>query len=94
MVDAGQFRQALGRFATGVTVVTARAADGAIAGLTANAFSALSLDPPLVLVCVSYTATSYPVLQRSERFVIHILAADQAELARGFATSSADKSGL
>ncbi|MBM3597673.1 MAG: flavin reductase family protein [Alphaproteobacteria bacterium] len=91
MIASGEFRQAMGRFATGVTVVTTQQDDGTITGLTANAFSALSLDPPLILVCVGYNAGSYAVLRQAERFVVHILAADQTEVARCFASSGADK---
>lgn len=80
------FRAALGRFATGVTIVTARAADGSLVGLTANSFNSVSLEPPLVLWSLARTATSLPVLSRGTHYAIHVLAADQQGLAERFAS--------
>jgi flavin reductase (DIM6/NTAB) family NADH-FMN oxidoreductase RutF len=85
------FRLALGCFATGVTVVTARAADGRLAGLTANSFASVSLDPPLVLWSVSRKAPSLPILLAASHFAIHVLAEEQHHVAVGFATPGADK---
>jgi flavin reductase len=76
-------RAVLGRFATGVTVLTA--GQQAPRGMTANAFTSVSLDPPLVLVCVSRTATAHETLLAEGRFAISILSAGQAHLARHFA---------
>lgn len=84
--DAPAFRQALGRFATGVTIVTARAADGRPVGLTASSFNAVSLDPPLVLWSLSLKASSMAVFASGHRYAIHVLAAEQVGLAERFAT--------
>lgn len=85
------FRLALGSFATGVTVVTARAPDGRLAGLTANSFASVSLDPPLVLWSLSRRAPSCAVLLAATHFAIHVLAEDQHALSVRFATSGTDK---
>lgn len=84
--DARAFRQALGRFATGVTIVTARAADGRPVGLTASSFNAVSLEPPLVLWSLSLKASSMAVFAAGSHYAIHVLAADQVGLAERFAT--------
>jgi flavin reductase (DIM6/NTAB) family NADH-FMN oxidoreductase RutF len=86
-------RKALAQFATGVTVVTARAADGTPMGLTVNSFSSVSLDPPLVLWCLAHKAQSMATFRACERYLIHVLAVDQLELAGTFATRGADKFG-
>ncbi len=78
-----QFRDALGAFATGVTVVTTQTEQG-IVGITANSFSSLSLDPPLVLWSPARASSRFAVFERAERFAIHILSADNAELCRHF----------
>jgi flavin reductase (DIM6/NTAB) family NADH-FMN oxidoreductase RutF len=85
------FRTALGMFATGVTIVTARTAEGTLVGLTANSFNSVSLEPPLVLWSLSLKAGSMPVFSRGSHYAIHILAAEQRELAERFATKSADR---
>lgn len=80
------FRLALGRFPTGVTIVTTEHPDtGQPLGLTISSFSSVSLDPPLVLWTLTHTAASLPVFKRVERYAIHVLSADQASLARRFA---------
>jgi flavin reductase (DIM6/NTAB) family NADH-FMN oxidoreductase RutF len=84
-------RKALGGFVTGITVVTARAPDGRTAGVTVNSFCSVSLDPPLVLWCLSRTAPSYPVFLDAGYFAIHVLAEDQAHLSARF--SGQPKSG-
>jgi flavin reductase (DIM6/NTAB) family NADH-FMN oxidoreductase RutF len=89
--EARQLRNALGRFPTGVTVITTRTSDGKREGLTANSFAALSLDPPLVLWSLGSRSKSLPSFQRAGRFVINVLGADQAELSHRFATPSEDK---
>jgi flavin reductase (DIM6/NTAB) family NADH-FMN oxidoreductase RutF len=90
-VDPRELRNALGRFATGVCVVTTRAATGETAGLTVNSFSSVSLDPPLVAWCLGRKAPSLRVFAQSEHFVVHVMAADQQALALHFARPSDDK---
>jgi flavin reductase (DIM6/NTAB) family NADH-FMN oxidoreductase RutF len=89
--DASTFRAALGLFATGVTIVTARAANGAPVGLTANSFNSVSLTPPLVLWSLRSAAGSMPAFARGSHYAIHILAAEQLELAKRFATRDIDR---
>lgn len=94
-IDAGQFRQALGAFATGVTIVTTCDESGQDVGLTANSFNSVSLNPPLVLWSLARKARSHAAFARCEYFAVHILAADQEALSARFATAGADKfSGL
>ena len=85
------FRAALGMFATGVTIVTARDAAGSLVGLTANSFNSVSLAPPLVLWSLSRQAGSMPAFARGSHYAINILAADQHALAMRFASKSADR---
>jgi flavin reductase (DIM6/NTAB) family NADH-FMN oxidoreductase RutF len=85
------FRQALGMFATGVTIVTARAADGSYIGLTANSFNSVSLTPPLVLWSLSRSAGSMAAFSAGSHYAIHILSADQQDLARQFAARGGDR---
>jgi flavin reductase (DIM6/NTAB) family NADH-FMN oxidoreductase RutF len=86
-----EFRQALGMFATGVTIVTARAADGTFVGLTANSFNSVSLSPPLVLWSLARSAGSMAAFSAGSHYAINILSADQQDLARQFAARSGDK---
>lgn len=89
------FRAALGMFATGVTVVTARDAAGRHVGLTANSFNSVSLEPPLVLWSLARAAGSMAAFARGSHYAINILAADQHALAERFARPRADRfSGL
>lgn len=90
-VDSHTFRDALARFPSGVCVVTTVDGAGQHTGFTASAFSALSLDPPLVLVCLDQHADSYPAFSVSDRFAVSILAANQAHLASHFATKGISK---
>lgn len=92
-VDHGEFRRVLGTFATGVTVITAPAAEGepGPAGFACQSFSALSLDPPLVVFMVGRTSTTSPRIARAGVFCVNVLAAHQGELCRGFAVSGKDK---
>jgi flavin reductase (DIM6/NTAB) family NADH-FMN oxidoreductase RutF len=83
--DQRAFRDTVGTFPTGVTVVTAQGADGP-AGLTTNAFSSLSLDPPLILVCFDNGSRTLPVVRDAGRFAVNILRAGQEELAAVFAS--------
>jgi flavin reductase (DIM6/NTAB) family NADH-FMN oxidoreductase RutF len=80
-----EFRASLAMFATGVTIVTARTADGELVGLTANSFNSVSLAPPLVLWSLAQAAGSMPALSTGSHYAINILAADQKELAERFA---------
>ncbi len=80
-----EFRTALGLFATGVTIVTARAPDGQLVGLTASSFNSVSLSPPLVLWSLAQAARSMPAFRHGSHYAIHILAADQQALAQRFA---------
>ncbi|NUZ04431.1 flavin reductase family protein [Piscinibacter koreensis] len=85
------FRAALGMFATGVTIVTARDVDGSLIGVTANSFNSVSLDPPLVLWSLARQAGSMPTFARGSHYAINILAAPQRALAERFASKGADR---
>jgi flavin reductase (DIM6/NTAB) family NADH-FMN oxidoreductase RutF len=89
--SAPEFRAALGMFATGVTIVTARSATGEVIGLTANSFNSVSLEPPLVLWSLSRAAGSMAVFSAGSHYAINVLAADQRELAERFALRGADR---
>ena len=89
--DAKDFRKALGCFPTGVCLITTLAPDGRRAGLTANSFSSVSLDPPMILWSLARTASSAPVFRDAEHFVINVLAAGDDELSSHFARPGADK---
>ena len=90
-ITPDEFRHVLSHFATGVTVVTTWDADGRPTGLTASAFTSVSLEPPLILVCVDHKAQSYPALRASGRFAVNVLAVEHETLSRRFATTDADK---
>lgn len=90
-VDPVDFRAAMARFASGVTVVTTQSQDGRNVGFTASAFSSLSLDPPLVLVCLERRAECFDAFMAASRFAVSILASGQSEIAITFATRGADK---
>lgn len=93
--DPREFRRALGAFATGVTIITTRAPDGAPLGLTVNSFNSVSLNPPLVLWSLENKALSLPVFRETPHWAVHVLAADQDELSARFARRGGDKfSGL
>jgi len=83
-----QFKRVLGHFASGVTVVTTWDAEGNPAGFTASSVTSVSLEPPLVLVCVAHTAQSYQALHTHGRFAINILHLEHEQVARRFASSS------
>jgi 3-hydroxy-9,10-secoandrosta-1,3,5(10)-triene-9,17-dione monooxygenase reductase component len=90
-----QFRQALGTFATGVTIVTTRNLAGEDIGLTANSFNSVSLDPPMVLWSLARKSLSLPAFLENDYFAVHVLAASQEDLSVTFATRGANKfSGL
>ncbi len=86
-----EFRAALGMFATGVTIVTARNPSGELIGLTANSFNSVSLEPPLVLWSLAQAAGSMPTLSTGSHYAINILAADQKELAERFSVKREDR---
>lgn len=88
---AAELRKALGQYATGVAVVTTRAADGTPVGITVNSFTSVSLDPPLVLWCLGLASANYDAFRLAERQLINVLAADQLEVAQRFATRGADR---
>lgn len=91
-IDQRMFRDTMGRFATGVTVVTWD--DGERQrGLTANAVSSLSLDPPLLLVCVDRKSTAHPQLASAQAFAVNILAADQVDVSNAFARHGVEDMG-
>ncbi|AUT71263.1 flavin reductase family protein [Paraburkholderia hospita] len=90
-IDSRELRSALGRFATGVCVVTTRTDDGRKAALTINSFCSVSLDPPLVAWYLNDRAPSLPVFRDSGYFAVHVLAAGQQDLATHFAKSAEDK---
>ncbi|MBN3856220.1 flavin reductase family protein [Paraburkholderia sp. Ac-20340] len=89
--DTAGFRRALGAFVTGVTVVTTVQADGTPRGFTANSFTSVSLDPPLVLVCVAKSAASFDVFSQTPQFAVSVLAEDQKDVSGVFASKSPDK---
>ena len=86
-----EFRTALRSFAAGVTVVTTRDQEGRPSGLTASAFTSVSLDPPLVLVCVDHAATAHPAFRAHGWFAVNVLRREQETLSRRFAESGGDK---
>jgi flavin reductase (DIM6/NTAB) family NADH-FMN oxidoreductase RutF len=90
-IDADQFKRLLGSFPSGVTVITTQDAAGQPKGMTASAFSSVSLNPPLVLVCIDYKADSYPALQATGRFAVNILREGQRELSGRFASKGVDR---
>lgn len=89
--DTRAFRRALGNFATGVTVVTAAAADGRKVGVTANSFNSVSLDPPLILWSIDKRSSSHEVFEAASHFAVNVLAADQIDLSNNFAKPKDDR---
>jgi flavin reductase (DIM6/NTAB) family NADH-FMN oxidoreductase RutF len=89
-IDPDLFRSVLGRFATGVTVVTTRDESGDH-GMTVSAFSSLSLEPPLILVCVAHDAMMTPVISKAQDFVVNILSDGQEALSRRFSSKLDDR---
>jgi flavin reductase (DIM6/NTAB) family NADH-FMN oxidoreductase RutF len=90
-VDASSFRRTLGQFASGVTVVTTRDASGQTLALTVSAFCAVSLEPPLVLVCIDHRSEANRGLRESGLFAVSVLADDQEDVSRRFAAPGSDK---
>jgi flavin reductase (DIM6/NTAB) family NADH-FMN oxidoreductase RutF len=90
-IDPARFRELLGRFATGVTVLTVRAPSGDPAGMTASSLASVSLEPPLVSVCVDHAADLHDLIVASSEFVVNILESRQEELSRRFAGEAHDR---
>ncbi len=86
-----EFRAALGRFASGITVVTTKDKNGRFFGITVSAFCSVSLDPPLILVCIDKNTGSHYALEETRSFVVNILREDQAHLSERFAELVPDK---
>ena len=91
VISPGDFRIVLGHFASGVTVITTTDADDRPAGLTASAFTSVSLDPPLILICVDHKSQTYPALLERGCFAVNILSVEQTEVSRRFASTRLDK---
>jgi flavin reductase (DIM6/NTAB) family NADH-FMN oxidoreductase RutF len=89
--DSAAFRNALGEFATGVTIMTTRAASGKLVGITASSFNSVSLDPPLVLWSLAKSATSMAIFEVNSHYVVNVLAASQLDLCKRFATLKGDR---
>ena len=90
-IDGRELRNAMGLFATGVTIITTKDATGKPFGLTANAFSSLSLDPPMLLICVDKGVDCYNCFEESKVFAVNFLSAAQEELSTRFATKGIEK---
>lgn len=89
-LDQDEFRSVMGRFATGVTVVTVADKQGRDYGMTVTAFSSLSLEPPLVLVCIDHDASILPAFTSASHFAVNVLAAHQEAIARRFSVPDAE----
>ena len=90
-IEKNELRQVMGHFATGVTVITTLNKAGQMHGLTANAFTSVSLEPPLLLISVNKKAESWPAFEESKVFTVNILADNQEALSRRFAVSGGNK---
>lgn len=90
-IDPAEFRQLLGRFATGVTILTTKATDGQPLGMTANSLASVSLRPPLISVCVDHEAEMHAVILKAPEFVVNVLASPQEALARRFSDKHEDR---
>jgi flavin reductase (DIM6/NTAB) family NADH-FMN oxidoreductase RutF len=90
-IDPREFRNTLGCFATGVTVITTTDANGKPVGLTANSFTSVSLDPPMVLFCLDRKVASFEAFNQGGGFAVNILTEEQKEISNRFATSGDDK---
>lgn len=88
-INQDEFKQALRRWASGVTIVTTKTSDDELLGMTVSAFSSVSAEPPLVLVCINKNSTSADAIIESGAFAVNILKAEQAELSGSFASSKA-----
>ena len=88
MINETTFRQCMGSFATGITVVTTRLNDGAEYGITVNSFTSLSLKPPMILFCMDHNAYRHDDFLQTEKFAVNILSDQQQELSQRFASPS------
>jgi flavin reductase (DIM6/NTAB) family NADH-FMN oxidoreductase RutF len=91
MIDSDTFRSVLGRFAAGITIVTARDESGKDHGMTVSAFCSLSLNPPMVMLCVDHAASMHDLLLGHPRFGISVLSSDQEEHSRRFSREESDR---
>lgn len=91
MIDQDDFRSVMGRFASGVTIVTALGEDGEDVGMTVSAFCSLSLEPPLILFCVDEAASTYATLSKAPEVIVNILSEKQESLARRFSGPHASR---
>jgi flavin reductase (DIM6/NTAB) family NADH-FMN oxidoreductase RutF len=91
LIDPVELRRALGSFPTGIGVVTTRDAEGKPRGMTANSFTSVSLDPPLLLVCIGKSATSFPAFDDCDAFAVNLLHERQRGVSSLFASKLADK---
>jgi flavin reductase ActVB len=94
MLSADTFRSVIGRFASGITIITVVDEDGTDHGMTATAFCSVSLAPPLILVCVDETATMHRVIERATHFGVSFLASGQEELSRRFGSGEPQRGGI
>ncbi|MEP4380400.1 MAG: flavin reductase family protein [Alphaproteobacteria bacterium] len=90
-IDSREFRNALGNFATGVTIITAKGENGDLVGVTASSFNSVSLDPPLILWSLDRNSASLQILEAASHFCVHILSKDQGEECMAFAKTGVDK---
>ena len=90
-VSSDEFRSILGRFPSGVTVVTTKAGDGSDQGMTVSAFCSLSLEPPLVLICIEKTASVHDALTGAPAFIVNVLSDKQEQIARRFSIVDIDR---
>lgn len=91
MIDPSEFRQLLGRFATGVTVVTLVTPEGRPLGMTVNSLASVSLNPPLISLCVDREAELHDAILRADEFIVNVLASSQEALARRFSDKHEDR---
>ena len=91
MVTGEELRKTMAKFATGVTVLTTRKADGTVQAMTANAFASISLEPPLVLVSIAHTRNTFPHVRRAGRYAVNVLRREQIELAEYFAKNDRER---
>ncbi|CAM3228693.1 flavin reductase family protein [Nocardioides dubius] len=89
-IDPAQLRQVMSAYPTGITVITAAGPDGPV-GMTANSFTSVSLDPPLVLFCAALTSSTWPSIRDAEHFTVNLMSARGRETAQRFATSGIDR---
>lgn len=85
--DNKAYKEALGSFATGITVVTVRAPEGTVLGMTVNSFTSVSLDPPLVLWCLDKSAALFPVIEKCDAFCLSVLSKEQEDVSNRFAVA-------